>query len=195
MLGVSTRRSGLSQGDEDEVRLARVAVAFARYRNEHGPARLPRGTKPGDLTVRMTNEDGLSQLADGTNEAVENEADLALTTDWQTGDLQLWVVRMDDVVHAPENCEFGSKRAAGVVKHTNLTGGAPAYAAGEIVFVGPAQIVINGWSGRYPVRSTEAMAAVEVAFKQSGYDVWSTGWDSDARQGVQFGTVLPTKVA
>ena len=143
----------------------------------------------------MTEEDGLSGLTDGTNEAVESESSSELSAEWQAGDLRLWVVRTDDVVHAPENCEFGSKRTAGVVKHTNLTGGAPAYAAGEIVFVGPTQIVINGWSGRYPVRSRDAMAAIEVAFKQSGYDVWSTGWDSDARQGVPFGTVPPSRVA
>ncbi len=167
-------------------------MAFDEYRRKHGPARHPRGTQIGDLTVPMTPADSLSELADGTNNANSGQPGPVLAVDWQSGDLRLWVVRTDDVVHAPELCAFGSKRVAGVVKHTNLTG--PAYAAGEAVFAGQARIVVNGWSGRYPVRSKEAMVAIETAFKQSGYDVWSTGWDSDTRTGVRFGTVSPRRV-
>jgi hypothetical protein len=97
-------------------------------------------------------------------------------------------------VHAPENCPFGFLRAAGVVKHTNLTGGAPAYAAGEVVFTEPSQIVVNGCSGRYPVRTKEAMVAIEIAFRNSDYDVWTTGWDADSGRAVPFGTVPPNRV-
>jgi len=143
----------------------------------------------------MTQAEGLLELADGPSEGEASNANRTLATDWESGDLQLWVVRTGDVVHAPENCEFGSKRTAGVVKHTNLTGGALAFAAGEIVFVGPSQLVVNGCSGRYPVRSKEAMDAVAMAFKNSGYDVWSTGWDVEARRAVPFGTVPVSRVA
>jgi hypothetical protein len=184
----------LAEGEETATGLSRVAIAFAKYRAAHGPARLPRGTEPGDLTLQMTPEDGLSELVDGPDDAAGSDAGATLEADWQSVNLQLWAIRMEDVVHAPESCEFGLKRAAGVVKHTNLTGGAPAYAAGEIIFVNPSHIVINGFSGRYRVRSSEAMTAVEIAFKESGYHVWSTGWDADAGMGLKFGTVLPQKV-
>lgn len=184
----------MTQAEEGHIAPTRVAVAFDEYRREHGPARHPRGTQAGDLTVPMTWGDGLLELADGANDAEAGEVGPALATEWQAGDVHLWVVRTGDVVHAPESCEFGSQRAAGVVKHTNITGGAPAYAGGEAVFVGASQVVVNGSSGRYPVRSKEAMVAIEMAFKKSGYDVWSTGWDADGRKAVPFGVLTPRRV-
>ena len=42
------------------------------------------------------------------------------------------------------------------------------------------QVVINGFSGRYPIRSSDAMQSVSMSFKKSGYDVWSMGWDADS---------------
>lgn len=145
--------------------------------------------------VPMTREDGLADLADGANDPEVTETIPKLDEDWQSGDLHLWVVRTDDVVHAPENCRFGSQRVAGQVKHTNLTGGAAAYAGGEAVFTRASQIVVNGSSGRYRIRSKEAMLAIETAFAKSGYDVWSTGWDADAGRPVPFGTVPPSRKA
>jgi hypothetical protein len=143
----------------------------------------------------MTWDDGLLELKDGADNVDGNEGVPNLAEEWQSKDLHIWVVRAEDVVYAPVNCEFGSRRVKGEVKHTNLTGGTPAYVAGEVLLAGPSQLVVNGWSGRYPVRSQEAMIGVAVAFKNSGYDVWSTGWDADARKGVPFGTIPPRRVA
>lgn len=141
----------MSQIEEGSASPTKVAVAFGEYRAEHGPARLPRGPASGDVMVTMMKEDGLADLAGGANDAGVTEIVPILDEDWRSGDLHLWVIRTDDVVHAPENCQFGSQRVAGKVKHTNLTGGAAAYAGGEVVFTGASQVVVNGSSGRYRI--------------------------------------------
>ena len=179
---------------ETVVRANRVKSAFDEFRAPPQIARLPRGTKPGDLTVQMTPADGLTELTEGGTapEAIATTA--SLPPGWEKLGTRLWVVRLDDVVHAPEKCPFGTAREKGVVKHTNLTGGACAYAAGEIVFTGSSQAVVTGFSGRYPTRPLTAMAAVEQAFMRSGYDVWTTGWDTDAGRAVPLGTRPPYRV-
>lgn len=173
----------------------RVKSAFDEFRAPPQTARPPRGTKPGDLTVQMTPADGLTELTEGgiTPEDVATTA--SLPSGWEMLGTRLWVVRQDDVVHAPEKCSFGTAREKGVVKHTNLTGGAYAYAAGEIVFTGPSQAVVTGYSGRYPTRPMTAMAAVEQAFVRSGYDVWTTGWDTDGGRAVPLGTRPPYRIS
>jgi hypothetical protein len=98
----------------------------------------------------------------------------------------LWAVRIDDVVHAAEQNEFGKSLESRVIKHTNLTGGAPAFAGGELIFVDADTVVINGWSGRYGPKSEAHMRAVAVAFAESGYGIWSMGWDEDAGRPAPF---------
>jgi hypothetical protein len=104
---------------------------------------------------------------------------------------RLWVVMPSDVLHAPEHCAFGAARSAGAVKHSNLTGGQAAYAGGELVFVDPQTVVLNGCSGRYRVRDEAEMKALAGAFKASGYKIWSMGYDSDTNRPFQFGAADP----
>lgn len=98
----------------------------------------------------------------------------------------LWAVRTTDVVHSPEQSEFGRMLESRVIKHTNLTGGEPAFAGGELIFLDAGTVIINGWSGRYGPKSEAHMRAVALAFAESGYGIWSMGWDEDAGRPAPF---------
>ena len=52
-------------------------------------------------------------------------------------------------------------------------------------------IVVNGRSGRYPVRSSQEMCALAMSFKESGYHVWSMGYDDEANWPFPFVGVAP----
>lgn len=136
---------------------------------------------------QMTAEDGLEQLVDGPGCSTGVAAELPLMSESTLpGELKLWAVRPDDVVHAPENCPFGAARAAKKIKHTNLTGGGDAFSCGELIFVDAATIIVNGRSGRYGPRSASEMDAVAIAFRDSGYTVYSMGFDTDANEPHRF---------
>ena len=105
--------------------------------------------------------------------------------------VRLWAVRPGDVVHAEEKSAFGAQLETGVIKHTNLTGGNPAHCAGELVSLNEGTIALNGASGRYGPTSSEEMTAVAKAFKDSGYGVWSYGYDEENDFPFRFGSRLP----
>jgi hypothetical protein len=105
--------------------------------------------------------------------------------------LRLWAVRPVDVVHALEGCGFGHSLESQVIKHTNLTGGEAAHCAGELVLLGNDTVALNGGSGRYGPTSEEEMNAVAKAFKESGYGVWSYGYDVETARPFRFGSRLP----
>jgi hypothetical protein len=63
----------------------------------------------------------------------------------------LWVLDGSDVPHALERGDWGILRASGALKHSNLTGGNPAYLGGEAWFIDPATMAINFDSGRYGI--------------------------------------------
>ena len=63
-------------------------------------------------------------------------------------------------------------------KHTNLTGGGPAYVGGQLWFETDETLFVSGGSGRYtPIDSGQLEAAVDV-FRGYGYSVTSLGWDT-----------------
>ena len=78
-----------------------------------------------------------------------------------------------------------------MIKHTNLTGGAPAFASGELLFLSEYAVIINGRSRRYGPRSESEMISVAKAFKNSGYQVWSMGYDAEAGVPYPFNGVAP----
>ena len=84
-----------------------------------------------------------------------------------------------DVLYAPERCQFGSQLFDGVIKHSNLTAGQAAFCGGELVFLSSDEVVVNGRSGRYGPQSDAELKAAAEAFKASGYEVWTMGWDDD----------------
>ena len=90
---------------------------------------------------------------------------------------------------------FGMSLESGVIKHTNLTGGAPAFSGGELLFLDPQTVVVNGCSGRYGPRSAQELDLVVQAFANSGYGVWSMGFDDEVNRPSPFVGVLPVWVS
>lgn len=140
----------------------------------------------------MSTSDGLKQWLDG---GVENKnvakVPVPIVTSEQIDGRHLWVVRSEDVVHAEERIAFGKKVEKGVIKHTNLTGGREAHSGGELIFLDDVTVLLNGRSGRYGPRSKQEMDAVAKAFRNSGYFVWSCGYDVEAGMPFAFGNVDP----
>ena len=76
-------------------------------------------------------------------------------------------------------------------KHTNLTGGQPAYAGGELWFGTEDALFVSGGSRRYrPIDLAQLDEAVRV-FRAFGYTVTSLGWDEDRDEPRRFLWVSP----
>lgn len=143
--------------------------------------------------MQMTPADGLVQWGDGVHTSAPPVPGSApLLTEANLKNCLLWVVRADDVVMGPEHGSFGKTLESGVIKHTNLTGGAPAFSGGELLVIEEKSvIVVNGNSGRYGPRSASELDDVVAAFARSGYGVWSMGYDEEAGRPFPFIGVSP----
>ena len=64
-------------------------------------------------------------------------------------------------------------------KHTNLTGGGPAYMGGELWFSSGSNMYLSGGSGRYPPRDQGQMDDAAGVFEAYNYVVTSLGWDTE----------------
>jgi hypothetical protein len=144
----------------------------------------------------MTHADGLRTLEDGPVERETPCPDTPpLDFSLDREDKNIYAVLEAEVLYAREQCEFGSQRKAGMVKHTNLTGGANAYAGGELRFLDEDKLIINGKSGRYPLSDDmdkfdrDKMAALGQAFLKSGYHVCCMGFDDEAGRPFLLGSV------
>lgn len=67
-----------------------------------------------------------------------------------------------------------------------MTGGKPAYSGGELWFIGPKQIFLNGCSGRYGPKNSAELNAVVNLFLESGFDVMCPGWDKDTNKPQKY---------
>jgi len=175
----------------------RTIVAFANLRSYIGAPRQPRPEfiRNPDECKPMTGGDGLEELVDGPVPlGTPSGTGVRLITDHESSRRNLWVVTEYNVVYASEDCAFGRSLDTGVIKHTNLTGGAAAYAGGELLQL-DGVLVVNGKSGRYTPQSPEEMRQIAVAFANSGYHVWSMGYDTDANFPNPFIGVLPELVS
>jgi hypothetical protein len=173
--------------------MSATKIAFDGFREVLGQ---PRPPAPGlirnvDETKLMTAQDGLTQWTDGQGRPPTPAGAPPELTSADCVKRALWVVRPEDVVHAREDCHFGKALASGVIKHTNLTGGLPAYSGGELINLDRNTIVINGCSGRYGPRTDSELKAVARAFADSGYGVWYMGWDDDTSRPAPFLGVAP----
>lgn len=174
-------------------------IAFAEVRTNVGEARAPRQgliTNSGQ-TVQMTEADGLSAWIDGTHLVPQSASPAQpVISESQLKQCMLWVVRADDVVYAPEHSPFGKTLESKLIKHTNLTGGAPAFSGGELLFLeSESAIIVNGSSGRYGPQSAEELDVAVTAFARSGYSVWAMGYDADAGRPLPFyAGAMPTWV-
>ena len=101
----------------------------------------------------------------------------------------LWVIDDEGLpfVQEVENTHLNSN----LPKHTNLTGGQPAYVGGELWFGTEVSLFLSGGSRRYePVGPVQLDKAVRV-FRAFGYDVTSLGWDDDTDKPRRFLWVAP----
>lgn len=64
-------------------------------------------------------------------------------------------------------------------KHTNLTGGSPAYIGGELWFETDTRIFVSGCSGRYPPYGKAQLTDAVGVFAAYQYEVTSLGWSED----------------
>ena len=62
-------------------------------------------------------------------------------------------------------------------KHTNLTGGGPAYIGGELWFSDARSIFVSGGSGRFPPLDERQLDAAVYVFSSFSYTVRSLGWN------------------
>lgn len=175
---------------------ALTEAAFSHYRSGRTSKDMhPDAQRYVNDALQMTEADGLEAWVDGEAGTEPEEPGVVAPT---PDNLRLWVVTPDDVLHASEECEFARRLGPGsadAVKHSNLTGGGSAYAGGELFFLCEGAIVINGSSGRYRIATEDEMAAVEKAFTESGYTVWSMGFDNDVNRPRPFGTIRARRVA
>lgn len=176
---------------------ARTDIAFAKYRKGHQPDQPmhPDARRYDGDVDQMSPADGLRCWVDGPVESPGPVPLVKPEVPEQPNGRRLWVVTIEHVLHALEACEFGAKREAGTAKHSNLTGGGRAFAGGELVFLNEATIAITGSSGRYRLRGGEEMAAIERAFIESGYNVWSMGYNQDTNRPNIFGLSDPEWVS
>ena len=71
-------------------------------------------------------------------------------------------------------------------KHTNLTGGGPAYAGGELWFDTEESLFVSGGSGRCEPIDAEQLEGAAGVFESYGYAVSSLGWDSSRNKPRRF---------
>jgi hypothetical protein len=171
--------------------------AFDAFRTTIGETRLPPRERVAneDQVKQMSAADGLRLWVDGATSRAATPPPAPLLQPRHVEAAHLWVVRHDDVAHAEERCAFGSALESGVIKHTNLTGGKPAYCGGELIFLDAVTIVVNGCSGRYGPRSKAELRDVARAFADSGYAVWSMGFDDETNRPAHFLGIYPDWVA
>ncbi len=151
-------------------------AAFKSFRQQYAARPPAIASRNADEVVQMMDAHGLRLVA-------HPQAEPSLVEESPTNDQDakhhryLWAVGVAGVPYALEDCEFGQGLTSGVIKHTNLTGGADAHCAGESWFVADDQVIINGSSGRYGPRDEAQLRAAGLALKQCGYKVAMIGFD------------------
>jgi hypothetical protein len=176
----------------------RTEAAFGVFRASFGLRKMRIKPANQDQMRQMEVSDGLGLWHDGPADQNATQGALkppVLTYDEVKDRITLWAVRPADVPCALESCDFGKGLKSGVIKHSNLTGGAAAHCAGELVILDDETILLNGSSGRYGPETVAELNAVAKAFKNSGYKVWCMGFDEEQGRSLPFGGSTPAWVA
>src|SRR5260221_1582650 len=134
-----------------------------------------------DQIVLMTTGDGLLEMpaAPANNEEITRPKSLPNTSEKAAEARYLWVIRVEDVPVALEECEWSRKLQDTKIKHSNLTSGKPAHSGGEIWFISDDRIAINANSGRYGAESNDELQQIVDALRTCGFYVTSMGFDID----------------
>lgn len=77
------------------------------------------------------------------------------------------------------------------IKHSNITGGQPAFSGGEVSFLNDRELLISGSSGRYRIKTKSDLLDVYRAFNETGYKLYAMGWNEDVQRPEQFGNCDP----
>ena len=146
------------------------------------PAKIPNPKKMKDAkkdeSLQMTVQDGLCVLPDAPcpfAECVSNPEDYDSVQ--RENGLYLWVIDPCQVLCMKELAPIGQSLSQGKIKHTNLTGGAPACSGGEMWFSANDAIYVSGCSGRYGPSSEDELFASAHVFKRKMYKTCCLGWD------------------
>jgi hypothetical protein len=136
-----------------------------------------------DELKQMTSADGMMDLpaAPADSGQLQVVTQLPDTESAAANARYLWVVRSDDLPLALEECSWGKSLESGTIKHSNLTGGAPAHSGGEIWFCDERTIIVNADSGRYGADSPQELEDFVAALRDCGYRVASMGFDIENR--------------
>jgi hypothetical protein len=186
-----------SAADSPAVAVDATGDSFDNFRSSYPLKPLPKErVANSDQVKEMLAQDGLMLWSTGPvkTSGGESSATPAITPEQDAAKL-LWAIETSRIPYAPEQCAFGRALESRVIKHSNLTGGRGAHCAGEMVRIDDENIVVNGRSGRYGPKSAAEMLAVAQAFKASGYNVWSMGFDAEAGVPLPFIGVTPTRVS
>lgn len=90
----------------------------------------------------------------------------------------LWIIDNSGIPHIVES-PLGYLDGH-LPKHTNLTGGSPAFVGGELWFSTGHRIFVSGGSGRYPPRDSYQLQDACEVFEAFNYDVSSLGWNEQS---------------
>ena len=152
--------------------MSSVLIWFRGRYQARGPYIKPQG----DEAVQLTPSSGFRLLP------VAPAPDVALgyppkaKGDPRSKKCYLWVINDDGI---PFIREISIPALNGQMpKHTNLTGGRPAYIGGELWFETDARIFVSGGSGRYPPEGAGQLADAVGVFESYQYAVTSLGWDA-----------------
>jgi hypothetical protein len=148
----------------------------------HHPAKVPNPrimqNADQDESRQMTAHDGLCILPDAPCPFAEI---VSAPEDYQSVQMEkgiyLWVIEPSQVLCMKELAPIGQTLSQGKVKHTNLTGGAPACSGGEMWFSAGDVIYVSGSSGRYGPSSADELLESAHVFKRKEYKTCCLGWD------------------
>ncbi len=144
------------------------------FRRRYSLRRPEKKSPPQDWNRQLVPADGLRVLDRAPAQAVSLGTPPPSRTE-PGANCYLWVIDMNGIPYireAPISSIAGKKP-----KHTNITGGGPAYLGGELWFESDSRLWVSGGSGRYsPIDGVQLDCAVQV-FRDFRYDVTSLGWD------------------
>lgn len=152
-------------------------AALAFFRTKY-PLRPPRAEaiRHSDELRQIAPEEGLEEF----NLTLGTRAEKSpLPHSTPRGNTYLWVIGKNSIPAALETAEIGKSLHTGIIKHTNLTGGAEAHCGGEVWFIEEGVVVLGGSSGRYGPGHFDEQQIIDAGrvFKEQGYRVAVLGMD------------------